>query len=512
MARFLKYKNTKMVNIVQISGLNLQKLDRSKTKTKLEKRPPGDFVVIPLKDGFGSSLIPEVEAGDRVKIGQIIARDDGGVSTPVHSSVSGTVLDVSFMKYVHEETLGELPDEIIGVKVEVDRSFWEVEEVEEVNWEKLAPSEIRSSLYRNGVTSFGQTGIPSGHWSSFYDPSDVSDIIVNAVKSEPFTHHRVDFEGELEEFKHGLEIIARGYSEAKIHLAVDPEVQEALGDLSSSQRISVRSFQSEHPNGIDKVLARKILGGDQLDDGGFLMDYGILALDEVVPIHAYGAVVLDHPVSTTRVSLGGPEISNVVVEVPVGLSAGELLDGAQGYKEEDQVILGGPLTGRVMSSPEIPLGKSIPSLVLMKGPERSEVLAWLKPGSKKESFSRAFISSLLPNLDRELDSGIHGELRPCISCGYCTEVCPVDILPYQIYHTGSHDLVDEVNRLQPQRCVDCGLCAYVCPSKLPLSRVLEDAKWNQSPRVKNYVVYEKGEDKIEPSLPEGPNDNRGEAS
>ncbi|MBS3813608.1 4Fe-4S dicluster domain-containing protein [Candidatus Bipolaricaulota bacterium] len=498
---------------MHISGLNLRKLERSPTHTIIEEKPPGDYVLIPLKDGFGSSLTPRVKAGDRVEVGQVIARDDDLISTPIHSSVSGTVSDVSFIDYVHEETLAELPDRITGVRVEVGSPSQAPEGAEEkVNWEKLTPSEIRGALYRNGVTAYGQTGIPSSHLSSFFGPSEVSNIIVNAVKSEPFTSHRVDFERETAEFERGLEILARGYPEAAVHLAVDDEAQKNLGGQSSSQRIGVHSISSEHPNGVSEILAQRILGTDELDSGGYMMDHGILAIDEVVPLYAYRAVVFDRPTSKTRVSVGGPDVADVVFEVPVGFPIEEIVDEVRGHDPEVEVILGGPVTGRKMGSLEMPAGRTVSSLVFMKGPEKSEVLSWIKPGLRKESFSGAFLSTLFPSLTREVDSGLHGELRPCISCGYCSDVCPVDILPYQIYHTHTHEIVDEVNRLQPQRCVDCGLCSYVCPSKLPLSKVMGEAKRDQSTGVNNYVKYEKNKERLAPSRPEELSDNRGEVS
>ena len=51
-------------------------------------------VIIPLKQGFGNEVPPLVKPGDKVTAGRIIAKDDDSVSSPVHSSVNGKVLQV----------------------------------------------------------------------------------------------------------------------------------------------------------------------------------------------------------------------------------------------------------------------------------------------------------------------------------------------------------------------------------------------------------------------------------
>jgi len=67
---------------------------------------------------------------------------------------------------------------------------------------------------------------------------------------------------------------------------------------------------------------------------------------------------------------------------------------------------------------------------------------------------------------------MHGEERACVNCGYCSDVCPVDILPQ---FTLKSLLVDEIEEALAHGlldCVQCGLCTYVCPSKIELADTL----------------------------------------
>ncbi len=63
---------------------------------------------------------------------------------------------------------------------------------------------------------------------------------------------------------------------------------------------------------------------------------------------------------------------------------------------------------------------------------------------------------------------MHGERRPCINCGFCADVCPVDILPQFTYKCVRADEVEESLAHGLLDCVECGLCTYVCPSKIEL--------------------------------------------
>lgn len=71
---------------------------------------------------------------------------------------------------------------------------------------------------------------------------------------------------------------------------------------------------------------------------------------------------------------------------------------------------------------------------------------------------------------------VAGKQRPCIRCGECAEVCPIQLLPQQLFWYAcaddepklrSHGLVD---------CIECGCCDLVCPSHIPLTASFRNAK------------------------------------
>ena len=68
------------------------------------------------------------------------------------------------------------------------------------------------------------------------------------------------------------------------------------------------------------------------------------------------------------------------------------------------------------------------------------------------------------------------EPLPCIRCGDCATVCPIGLLPQQLYwHSRAKDL-DKTREYNLFDCIECGCCSYVCPSNIPLVHYFRFAK------------------------------------
>jgi electron transport complex protein RnfC len=62
-----------------------------------------------------------------------------------------------------------------------------------------------------------------------------------------------------------------------------------------------------------------------------------------------------------------------------------------------------------------------------------------------------------------------GPELPCIRCGDCAQVCPVDLQPQQLHRALSAGDEPALARLRLEDCIECGCCDYVCPSRIPLT-------------------------------------------
>lgn len=457
---------------------------------------PG-IVIIPLKQGFGCENPSFVKKGDKVKAGQIIGRDDESICSPIHSSVSGKVIDIVEIKYIHEDVKESLEEKVKAVKIKTAGEKLE-KPLEEAGsgWKNKDPVKIRELLYLAGVSSQSQTGIPTEFKSSPFSPEDVKNIIINAIYTEPFVYSTVRFPEEVERYKIGLNIISHAFPQAKVHAALSEYLLKQFKTSSNlRKKIRIYSVKNKHPQSFPEVLIHNLLG-DKLSYGTFPMDKGVLILPGDLPLSIYQAVVEGKPYIRKRISIGGGGIKKEgVVDVPIGISLKEVVELFLIREVKPRIIIGGPLTGSYQEDLSLPLGKEIDSIVVLEERTQREFLSFLRPGLKRLSYSRAFLSSLRPKKEKEADADVHGEKRPCVYCSFCQQVCPTDILPYQIYQCYTHELIDEVERLTPLECIGCGLCSYVCPSKLPLSETLKMCKSKLSQK-SDFVIYGKKKGRV----------------
>jgi Na+-transporting NADH:ubiquinone oxidoreductase subunit A len=153
-------------------------------------------------------------------------------------------------------------------------------------------------------------------------------------------------------------------------------------------------------------------------------------------------------------------------------------DLVTGISPEERCIAGGLLTGYALESSSY-LGLYETSLTRIPDGDEAEFFGFLRPGFKKPSVSRTFLS-MFNKKNIDFDSGMHGEKRACVNCATCAKICPVDILPQFTMKCVGADSVEEALSHGILDCVECGLCTYVCPSKIEICEILKKARHEYS--------------------------------
>jgi len=92
------------------------------------------------------------------------------------------------------------------------------------------------------------------------------------------------------------------------------------------------------------------------------------------------------------------------------------------------------------------------------------------------SFSRQYISSFLRKISRKAETNLQGEVRPCIYCSYCEDICPRQLVPHLYSKYVRHDLAEDAIKYGLGACIECGLCTFACPSKIPLLEDITEGK------------------------------------
>ena len=428
-------------------------------------------VVIPLLQG----VPPVVKSGESVKAGQIIGADDDSVSNPVHSTVNGVVKEIKAIEYPRGE--------IQAVIVKSDgTSDWEALEYRGADWTELPKEDLDQMLYLSGAASLDGGGIPTEHKSSTISPDDVDHIIVSGVDSEVYNPSlSVLLSGDnILSFVQGLRILHKVIRGARIHLALNVYerqlIKRILPLLEDYNWLDVFRLEPKYPQELDEVIIPTVLN-QELPRGSSPAQIGVVVLSIQTILHIYEAVATGKPVIERIVTLGGTGFEqNQHVKLRVGAPLEYLFKGRVDANKDVRFVLNSPLTGQRVSDLSLPVDRQLTSVIALPEERNREFLAFVRPGFRKDSYSRTFVSSL-PIFKKNCDTNVHGEERPCISCTFCDEVCPARIIPHLIHKHVERDAVDEaLINLRIFDCIECNLCDYICPSKISLASSIKEGK------------------------------------
>ncbi len=296
------------------------------------------------------------------------------------------------------------------------------------------------------------------------DPDTVPPvIIVRLGDDEPFgPDPAVYLKDRQDLFDSGIALLKILCDQVVIHLTGAKAHAPALPD-----RADIRRFTGPYPTGNPAVQLYRTKTGPQQNRAWFIDGQDVVLLGGFIRSGSY-------PVR--RIMTVGGSLAPVAghVDTRVGVPLRLLSGGLTGGQPVARYIVGGVFTGFADGVDGF-MGLYQNALNLIDDGDREELLGFIRPGINKPSHSTAFLSALRRK-PFPMDCGQHGEVRACVNCGYCADVCPVDILPQFTMKCLVADEVEEALAHGLLDCAECGLCTYVCPSKLELRDLLRAAK------------------------------------
>jgi Na+-translocating ferredoxin:NAD+ oxidoreductase subunit C len=388
------------------------------------QHPLPERIILPLRQHIGIPSVPVVKIGDHVLKGQLIANADGYVSIPLHASTSGKVIDINDYPVPHA---GEHVATCIVIESDGDDKWFDIQPTED--YLSIDPRQLQQVIRSAGINGLGGAGFPSHVKLNEGVENIVDTLIINGVECEPYSTCDSRLIRHAVQAKHCV-------------IAVEEDMPRSYEALLKwiDDDIELIRVPARYPAGGEKQLIKTLTGMD-VPSGGLPIHIGIVMQNVATAASVYRAVTRGEPVISRYVTVTGKSVKTPRnLQVLLGTPVRDCLK-ACGYEHDEnhRIIMGGPMMGIHIRNPDIPIIKTTNCILVNN----------IKP--------------LLPEM-------------PCIRCGDCHDVCPIKLMPQELYWHAKTDNFAETQKYHIFDCIECGCCSYVCPSKIPLVQYFRYAK------------------------------------
>ena len=430
-------------------GLTLVAYKHLSTGSAISSMEQCKQYIIPLQQHIGIISQPLVKKGQRVLKGQMLAKPGNMISAAIHSPVSGIVSDIKQHEVPH---ISGLPDLCIFIENDFKDEWIERHPLAE-DYNQATSSGLRKVIRDAGIVGLGGATFPSAVKQT---EMNIKTLILNAVECEPYIScDDVLMREHAQEVLTGADIIGHVIKARQCIIAIEDNKPEAIKAIQSAIDIDGTGFfniqvvPTIYPSGGEKQLIQ-IITGEEVPRGRYPAEIGVLCHNVATAYAIYRAVYFDEPLISRITTVTGHGVKQPQnIEVLVGTPVSACIEHCGGYTESsDELIMGGPMMGFSLNSDTLPVVKASNCLLVT---------------AKEENRYKQ-------------------KHLPCIRCGKCVEVCPVRLLPQQLYWYASSKNVDRLVEHNLFDCIECGCCAYVCPSDIPLVQYYRYAKttiWQQ---------------------------------
>ncbi len=383
-------------------------------------------VTIPTSMHIGAPAKPVVKKGDKVKVGTLIAEQNGFVSSPVYSSVSGTVLSIEDFLLSNGKTAP-------AITIESDGEMSLAEDLK-------APvirgkASLLKAIEQSGIVGLGGAGFPTH--VKFTTDNKIEYLIVNGAECEPYiTSDSVTMVDSAGDILFALEKLVKYFNIENVIIGIEKNKPEAIAkmrEICKYDNFSVAVLPSLYPQGGEKVIVYHTTKR-QIPEGKLPIDVGCVVCNSTTIATIGKYLKTGIPLVSKCVTVDGSAVENPQnLLVPIGTPVKNLLDFCGLKCEPQKVLYGGPM-----------MGVSIPDLS--------------SPVLKNTNAIIAF---------DEKDAKIP-KPTACIKCGSCAHHCPLGIDPTLISKLLKQNDIKGLKRVGALLCMECGCCSFVCPAKRPI--------------------------------------------
>ena len=425
-------------------GLRLQANKKMSTDKAIQHIPVPNQLILPITQHAGDPAQPIVGSGEHVLKGQLIAEQGGSLGAPVHASSSGRV--VAIEPWPVSRRYG---DNAPCIVIECDGKDEAVGIADLLpSYETLPPQELLSRILRGGIVGLGGAVFPTAQKLMQALSCELEFLILNGVECEPYIScDDVLMREYAREVIAGAQILLHALELDVCYVVVESDkpaairrLGEVLAELDDA-RIVLKQVPTIYPSGGEDQLVQ-LVTNREVPSGGLPTDVGCLVQNVGTAAAIYNWISNNEPLVSRITTVTGEGVAQPMnVEARLGTTIADIIDFAGGYTDRaKQLIIGGPMTGKSVTSDRVPLVKATNCILVL---------------------------SEMPAVTAEI---------PCIRCGDCAAVCPIQLLPQQLFWYACADDEAKLRSYGLTDCIECGCCDLVCPSHIPLTADFRTAK------------------------------------
>ena len=410
---------------------------KNTANTPALRMPAPKTVTLPMSMHIGAPAKLSVKIGDTVKVGTMIGKGEGAVSSDIYSGVSGKVIRIE------DFTLSN-GSKTMAVVIESDGEMSRDESL--VPPKVNSAEELTEAIRKSGVVGLGGAGFPT-HVKFKVDPSRIEELIINGAECEPYiTSDSYTMTERTEDMKYALLKIKEHFRIKKIIVGIEENKKKPIAAMkklaSEIEGAEVKVLPSVYPQGGEKVLIYHTTG-KVVPTGKLPIDVGCIVIN-CTTLAAIGEYLRDGtPLTEKCVTVdGGAVKKSANVIAPIGTLISDIIEFCGGLTEDPaEVLYGGPMMGINVADINVPILKNT-----------NAVLALTEKESK------------LP------------KTTACIRCGSCTNTCPFGLAAAEILRAYDKKDIEKLKALSVETCMECGCCSFVCPANRPLVQTNRLAK------------------------------------
>lgn len=418
----------------RLNGVHLKHLKNTKDE-KTVIFPLPKTVTISMAQNMGAPCNPLVQKGDYVFVGQKIGDTDAFMSVPVHSSVSGTVVEITDYLMTNGRNCNAIVIESDGKQQPL---------------ETLCPPDVSTkeafvkAVRESGACGLGGAGFPT-HIKLNFDPAKtpIDTLIINAAECEPYiTSDYRELMENPNEILEGIRLVMSKLDIPYAKLCIESNKPDAIAALDKmakmDENISVVKLPAKYPQGAEKVIIYSATGRI-VEEGQLPSNQKVIVMNVSTIAFVNNYIKTGMPLISRRLTVDGNAVAHPCnLNVLIGTSVKDVLDYAEA-KDYKKVLMGGPMMGTPLYDITSPIVKTNNALLALKN---------VKPAVTTN----------------------------CIRCGACIKACPMDLMPTMLEKAYDHKDVDALKKFNVMLCMNCGCCSYVCPASRPLAEKNQLAK------------------------------------